>query len=358
MYVLVLPVSGGGFVSQLAIIQHLCEIKFVPNLILASSGGNVAAYIAAAANWEWAAIERISRELRQEFFYKPWCDVSIMSNIIGYFKGNIYNQGVGIHDFFKKHFTEESIVKYEIWTGTYNKNRQKSRLFCNKRKEDSILDVSCIDYELTQSMTPLFTNGDIKLIGDAGIASASIPSVVPSQKINDEEYIDGGVSSSSPLSIMQEPIFKHVKNNNDSLHIIYANSVDLSVPHVNEIHNIIDTWRQTADFLIKFQTVIDRLSAYELLRFNSEDIKKDEFNCNYENMLLIKEIYTKIKYTVLEIYPSPRKEINLSRFTGNDIVDAIRDCYGNCRCRLWWIPDKNNDYNQEINNIILKCKKN
>ena len=86
MNILVLPVSGGGFVSQLAIIQHLCTIDYKPDITLASSGGNVSAYISMAASWKWAAIERISRDLSQDLFVKPWNDIMILSIITGYFK--------------------------------------------------------------------------------------------------------------------------------------------------------------------------------------------------------------------------------------------------------------------------------
>jgi hypothetical protein len=356
MYVYVLPVSGGGFVSQLAIIQHLCEIKFLPNIILASSGGNVAAYIAAAANWKWAAIERIARELSQDLFLCPWTQISSLSLIIGYFKGNIHNKGSGIHDFVNKHFTKENIKKYEIWTGTYNKTRQKARLFCNLNDKDSILDVSCIDHELTQSMEPLFADGDMSIIGDAGVASASIPSIVPSQKIFDEEYIDGGVASASPLSIMQEPILKYVNDNKESLHILYINSVDLSNPNIKPIHNILDTWKQTANDLIRSQTVIDRLSCYELLRCHSNKINKTEFVCSHAVLLKIKKIQSKVKYTMIEFYPTTHVEINLTKFNGNDVVNSIRESYQKCRCRFWWISSGSIDIDNEINLLLEECR--
>lgn len=358
MRILVLPVSGGGFVTQLAIIQHLCEIKYIPDLVLASSGGNVAAYIAAAANWKWPSIERISRELSQDLFVKPWNQVSSLSMIIGYFKGNIHNKGSGIHDFFRRYFTPETITKYEIWTGTYNKNRQRSRLFCNRSKETSIVDISYIDYELTQCMEPIFTNGDMNLIGDAGVASASIPSIVPAQKIYEEDYIDGGVAGASPLTIMQEPILKYVQKHQENLHIVYVNSVDLSNPNIKPGHNLFDTWRQTANSLIKFQTVIDRLAAYELLRCHNGNIYKEEFNCNYENMKRINTVQDKISYSMLEIYPINHVELPLSSFTGNDVVNAIRSAYGNCKCRLWWIIPESITIQREINEIVNLCKQN
>jgi len=352
MYIYVLPVSGGGFVTQLAIIQHLCEIKFIPKIILASSGGNVAAYISSAANWKWAAIERIARELSQDLFICPWIKIASLSLVIGYFKGNIHNKGSGIYEFVNKYFTNESIKKYEIWTGTYNKNKQRARLFCNLSKKDSILDTSCIDYDLTQSMEPYFADGDMTIIGDASVASASIPSVVPSQKIFDEDYIDGGVASASPLSIMQEPILKYIHSKNEKLHLLYINSVDLSNPNTKPIHNILDTWKQTANDLIRSQTVIDRLSCYELLRCHSNKINKNEFVCDHQTMTKIKSIQDKIKYSMLEIYPIQRIELNLSNFNGNDVVDGIRDAYTKCRCRFWWISTGNVTTDNEIIKVL------
>lgn len=356
MYVLVLPVSGGGFVSQLAILEHLCEAKFIPNLTLASSGGNVAAYIAAAANWKWAGIERIARELSQSLFARPWNSVMSISMIIGYFKGNVYNKGDGVYDFLSKYFTSSTITKYEIWTGTYNKNRQRARLFCNRSKEKSIVDVSCIDHDLTQSMEPIFANGDITVISQAGIASASIPAVVPAENIMGEDYMDGGVAGASPLTIMQEPILKYTRDHNSALHLVYVNSLDLSCPDIKPIHNVFDTWKQATRDLVRSQTVIDRLSGYELLRCHPGTMNKEEFVCNHNNMERIKEIQSKVNYSILEIYPTSRFNVELVKFDGDDVIRAIRTAYKNCKCRFWWMSSNENICDPEICNLIDKCK--
>lgn len=356
MYVLVLPVSGGGFVSQLAILQHLCESKIIPDLTLASSGGNVAAYVAAAANWKWSGIERVARELTQDLFVRPWSSVPSLAFIVGYFEGNVYSKGSGVHDFLSRHFTSETIVKHEIWTGTYNKDRQKARLFCNRNKECSVVDVTCIDHDLTQSMEPIFTDGNIEIIAKAGIASASIPAIVPAQIIYDEPYIDGGVAGASPLTIMQEPILKYVRNNKVSLHIIYVNSVDLSSPNLKPCHNVLDTWRQATHDLVRSQTVIDRLSGYELLRCQHGIMNKEDFICNYENMERIKEIQSKVMYSMLEIYPIQTCDVNIVAFNGDDVITAIRKTYGNCKCRLWWIIPSENICTQDICQLLSQCK--
>lgn len=397
MYVLVLPVSGGGFVSQLGILQHLCESHFIPDLTLSSSGGNVAAYVAAAANWKWPAIERIARELSQDLFSRPWNSVSSLALVIGYFKGNVYNKGNGVHDFLLRHFTESSITKYEIWTGTYNKNRQKARLFCNRSNkiknmpteddetvsnkksfphsvsidenkvkntstksiskiETSIMDISCIDYDLTQSIDPIFAAGKIELIADAGVASASIPAIVPAQKIMDEDYSDGGIAGASPLSIMQEPILKYARDNNVPLHIVYINSVDLSNPRVKPIHNILDTWKQATNDMIRSQTVIDRLSGYELLRCHPGIMNKEEFICNYENIERVKLIQARVNYSMLEIYPTDRFDVELANFNGNDVISAIHMAYKNCRCRLWWISPSDSLCDPDVCHLLDACK--
>lgn len=356
MYILVLPVSGGGFVSQLAIIQHLCESKFIPDLTLSSSGGNVAAYVAAAANWKWAGIERIARELSQDLFAKPWNSVLSLSMIIGYFKGDVYDKGMGVRDFLSRHFTSSTITKYEIWTGTYNKSRQKARLFCNRSKEESIVDISCIDHDLTQSMEPIFSNGDIELIAQAGVASASIPAIVPAQKILGEDYIDGGVAGASPLTIMQEPILKFTQENQASLHILYINSIDLSCSNVKPIHNVLDTWKQAATNLVRSQTVIDRLSGYELLRCHPGTMHKEEFLCNYENLQRVKQIQSKIKYSMLEIYPTSRFNIEIVSFNGDDVIAAIHTAYKNCRCRLWWLSPNTEICDPDVCVLLDACK--
>lgn len=337
MHLLILPVSGGGFVTQLAILQHLCELEYIPDLILASSGGNVAAYIAAAANWKWNNIERISGELSQELFVKSWNSITSLSMVIGYFKGDVFNKGNGVNKFMNKYFNENTVKKYEIWTGTYNKNQQKARLFCNRSKDDTILNMKYFDHDLIQTMEPVFTNGNLELISNVGAASASIPALVSPQIIDGEDYIDGGVASASPLTLMQEPIIRYIRENNDSLHMIYVNSIDLSHSNYKQNNNVFDTWKQASHNMVKSQTVIDRLFAHEMLKKNKGEMKRKDGTCNYQNMKEIKELQKNIKYSLLEIYPNGDFDINLINFNGDTIKSAIHIAYKNCKYRFWWI---------------------
>lgn len=339
MNILILPASGNNFGIQLSILQHLCEIDYVPDLTLASSGGNICSMIASGANWNWAHIERIARDLKSSYFVKNWCDISSVSKCIGFFNGNKFDHGEGSSDFLKKYFTKESISKHEIWTGTYNKERQKFRLFCNKSKKDSIINCDDIDYDLTQSMEPSFADGDIDKIATFSLASAAIPSILPPVLIDGELYIDGALSGASPLTLMQGSIVKYLKNRNDHLHITYVNSKNLSTANDDDDGNLLKTYLYAVESLLKSNTLIDRLAAYELFNFNNynDEVKKISFPCNYDELLKMKHKRSKVRYSLLELYPTKNVSIDITNFDGDDIKKALRAIYGTCMCTFWYI---------------------
>jgi hypothetical protein len=382
MKIFILPVSGGGFVVQLAIIQHLSELNIIPDLTMSSSGGNVAAYISAAADWKWNKIEMISREMNNNLFAKPWSNIALISFLTGFFQGNLYNKGSGVEDFLKKYFTPEKIVKHEIWTGTYNKDTQKAQLFCNRSKCDSIMAKFKMDHNLTQSMDNIYADGNIDLLAKVSLASASIPGIVPPQIINGKPYTDGGNFGASPLTIMKGSLIQYItktkKNKNGAIsnsedgencaiyngengengkkidcekciHLFYINSVDLSDIEKFDSFNVLDIWKQATEDLIRSFCVFDRLAAYEILRSQSNDIKSHNFKCTYNNLKKIKKISKLAKYTLLELYPQDPLEVNITSFTGDDTINAIRKAYNNCLCRFWWVS---NDNDEKITNIF------
>ena len=343
MRVLVLPVSGGGFTSQLAIMEHLCETHFVPDLTLASSGGNLAAYICSAAKWKWASIKRIASELSQDIYARPWNRNSWVTMVIGYFKGNAYNKGSGAYHFFMKYFDSETIGKYEIWTGTYNKERQKARLFCNRKESESCININLINKDLMQSMDPVFADNQIKLLSEVSMASASIPSLVPCEIIEGEPYSDGGLSNASPLVILKDSIYQKVRNENLPLHLIYVNSVDLSIPDIKPCKNIIDSLKQIPHILVKSHVVNDRSAGYDLINLLGYDLINhqgykiifEEYKCDYDTLIIIQNIQKNVMYSLLEIYPMENNDINIVFFKGEDIVKSIEKCYEKCMCRFW-----------------------
>jgi len=334
MHVIVLPVSGPRFVVQLGITEHLCEAKIYPTLMLASSGGNVCAHIAAAADWKWPAIERISRQLKPNLFVSPWSGFKPAAQIIGYFNGNIHNRGQGVEDFLRNNYTERTLRKYEIWTGTFNRTQDKARLFCNLDK--SMLNVDDIDKDLSKSMDPVYINGDISLLSKSSLASASIPAVVPPQIIDDEEYIDGGVAGASPLIIMQNIILNYAQDKN--LHIFYINPLPVAEADksLRPQRNVIDTWKHAAKSIITSQNVLDRVCGYNMVNSLCKDIQKVTFPCSCRNLRYVTKLQQYCRATMLEIQPEREQPFNIIDFTEADIIMGIRKTYGHCLCTLWY----------------------
>lgn len=212
-----LPISGGCFVSQLGL---LCEVfnaiklnnngevkgclNYQPNLVLCSSGGNVAAYVGLAGDWSEAGILRVARELKSEIFVKSWFpkDLSfIPSWFLTFVTGTLYRKGSGGVELFHQIFNSNTVQRVEIWTGTYDKNNRKAQFFCNLSRGNSMIDPDIFSgYRDRYDSMPLeFLNGNLTQLAHSTNASAAIPVLVSHQKINENDYADGGVIYPSPL---------------------------------------------------------------------------------------------------------------------------------------------------------------
>lgn len=343
MILLVLPISGGGFVAQLALIKHMCIANIIPDVSLASSGGNVSAYIAAAGDWKWASIERISGDLNKSLLSTQWSAIGCLSLVIGYYKGNIYSNGTGIKDFFDKYFTTDTVKKYEIWTGSYNKTKQKIQMFCNRGKYESIINTDDLDHNLTQTLEPVFADGDIDLISKATLGSASVPTLVPGERIGDDEYIDGGVGGASPMIYMKQPILKHLNEKKDDLHIIYANSLDVEKTSLINQRNFMDNLKGITNNITTSQKIMDRLCCYDILLNANKTIIKKNFPCNHINLTIYKNIILYSSMSMLEIYPDETHDVNIMTFEGENVKKSIKKIYPKCSCRLSLIFKDNID---------------
>jgi predicted acylesterase/phospholipase RssA len=228
MEAMVLPVSGGGFPAQLGLIQALLDGGYSPpHLVLASSGGNVAAYVAAMAGWNVNAISRVSKSLTQDLFIRNWIPFPL-HHLFGFFQGSLYRHGNGADSLLSTYSTQSSIQRTEIWTGCYNSLRKKAHFFCNRSADSTLLDHSYVDEDLMQCLPPTYLDGDMARISTVGMASASIPTIVPPVMIDGEPYVDGGLLYASPLTALQDALLEASdRQYGGRLHLTYVNSFDL-----------------------------------------------------------------------------------------------------------------------------------
>lgn len=333
MELLVLPVSGGGYVNQLSSILDLCEIKYKPDVVLSSSGGNVCAYISSAADWNYHNIIRISQDMCKTMFSKPWSTIPVVSYIIAFFRGNAYDEGAGAKEFFNAHFNKETIDKYEIWTGAYNKDLQKATIFCNREKNKSIFKNSFCQTSICENCECIYLNKDINLIVDASVSSAAIPAVIPPKKIKGNNYVDGGVAGSSPLLMMKESIINYIRNNKKFLHLIYINPINFDKPKIFEGENIMVNWKQTFANIVNSQILTDCQIAYHLLLILNYEMNRIEFPSTAENLKQLKKIEN--YHYLLEFYPVEPNDINIVDFNGEEVGKNLIENKGNNICKLW-----------------------
>jgi predicted acylesterase/phospholipase RssA len=375
MRIFVFPVSGGAFPVQLGLIAELYEAtQSEPHIALGSSGGNVAAYVGLAAKWKYPLMVEIVTKISSSMFARSWwpsyfyLDSILSSGLIGFFKGSFYAEGKGTTEFFKTMFTPESIGEVEIWTGTLNRMTGKGEMFCNRKPEESLIrprDQDTYASLFSRDCMPLnYMNRHLDLISQVTMASASIPLLVPERTINGQEYVDGGTLFASPLTALQDEILETLARLNDSsngvptdpmspmspmisgldkvkgreaLHLNYFSSFDLQATYATRPQSMYDNGTATVGELIKSLCIQDRLAAIEILRTPGYAIDYIELEGNQDNLKLVHTIRQHSLKSLLELYPSQSRVINLTKFTGADITDLMTFTRQHYRIRFWYI---------------------
>lgn len=340
MQLLVMPISGGAFVNQLAVCAHLGATGYRPTCVFGSSGGNVAAYIALAAEWNWAAIERVTRELSGQMFARPWHSICSIAFVQAYNKGYMYNNGEGVEEFYEFHFTPSSVAGVEIWTGTQNVETQRAALFCNRAS--STLDLKALDLALYGACDPVFCNGDVSLIARASVASASIPSVVPPVVIDGRHYVDGGVCSASPMSTLGACVERTCADRGEDCHIVYAAPCNLHTTEEAEFGNLVSNSRRAARDVVRSQTVLDRAAAHCVVKGLARgcEVRSAHFMVDEMTEREIAALCAGHRYSLREYYPRKPREVNILDFSGETAVRLMKEAQAELCCEVWYACPK------------------
>jgi hypothetical protein len=356
----VLPISGGGFVSQLALlselydatveddmdhhvrdqflgINHRKSLPGTPDLVLASSGGNVAAYLAMVSGWSSSAIANNMRAVKSSIFVQPWTPSFLPTWVMYPFTQSVYRNGSGMEELFTSMYTPISIKQTEIWSGTYNTISQKSRLFCNLSEENSFIKASSITHRipLYDSDSMVYLDGDIVKISKAVHASAAIPIVTEGVYIDSIKYSDGGVSYSSPLV----PISEHLKKSVDKylkvpspckkvIQMFYFCSYDME-------QLFPDTVYAKVGLLIHSSALQDRAASLSFMEKYTE--LEDPVLYPSLNSKKLREILREIKdksYLVW-FYPLNAKSVNVADFSFKELQEYVEWTRKNYAAIIW-----------------------
>lgn len=335
MRLLVLPISGGSFVNQLAILSLLTLTFYQPEIIFASSGGNVAAYTAVAGEWSWAGLQRVAGEINSRMFASPWSPLPPLAFIQAYSKGYMFQQGKGVKDFFATYFTPESMDQIEIWTGAQELETQKAALFCNRC--ESILNLDFFNHHLLNSQPPFFCQSNVELISLASTASASIPSVVPPVKINDHNYVDGGVCSASPMHLLAETVLQTCEEQDSDCKIFYISPCNLYDQQEYSPGNLVQNSKQAARDIVRSKIVLDRVSGYQVVaRLAKNKLQTRHFILDERTIQEVISLSDQYPYVFIEFYPLNPQELDIFKFDGPKVISTLIQVEKQLECYVWY----------------------
>jgi hypothetical protein len=342
MNVTIFPVSGGGFPVQLGLISILTDRGIKPRISVGSSGGNVAQYVALAAEWKAEEIPRLASLIQSWMFSSSWWPSGfsyvLPSWMIGYFKGSIYASGEGANSLIKSVFSNKTPLDTELWTGTLNRTTSKGEFFCNLSKGASELCQSDIDLRELNIEPLSYMNGDVELISSVTVASASIPALVPDKKIGENSYCDGGTVMASPYSALEPAITALSTKLSQPLHLIYINSYDMeSSMGPASYSSVLMNEVSAAKEIIRNLIIQDRLSCIECLKEISTNIKYISLKCTQDTLNHVEEYKSRARRSLLELYVKEDYSIDLMSFNGDDIIKSIEKSKHSAYMRFWWV---------------------
>jgi len=329
----VLPVSGGAFPIQLAGLSKMCQTKHHFDVVLASSGGNVAAYLAMSGSWHWAGIERAVNQMRPDWFSRAWSPVWLLSSWYSYTNRCMRASGKGVLDFMLRNFSRDSVQQTEIWTGAFNKTTQKTCLFCNLDRDKVTLRPSARQLLVANQEDPIYASGDLGLISKYSLASASIPHAVPGVEINGSMIIDGGMSSASPLSTLATEIENHPAK---VINLTYFSYGDVETTSPCTRGDLVTDIMGTIGSLIKCLAIADRRRACEIIARRGP-LETAHFAIDWNTLEVVEELRKQTGSSMLEIYSTCTEYIDIDEVHPEAVMCLMKRAENNMHGRLWYI---------------------
>lgn len=339
MRIYVLPISGCEFINQLGLLSELyCAFKLIrkftsyydyaPHLVLGSSGGNISAYIAMSADWNDKGIIEKTSYLECDMFISNWIPIFPSWFAIP-LTGSLYRPGYGFTPFFKNFYTPINIQRSEVWTGTFNKLKCKAEFFCNKSENNAIIKNDC-EEDLYCTLPYTYLSGNIKEISTCTTASASVPFLTQSCKIDMTQYADGGVLYASPLIPLSDKLRNQLCGKR--LQLFYFCSYNMGMG----LGESIITMGQPFQALIHSNILKDRNSCVDLLRSISPDpthIHRERLNTVELSNII--EDCEQCQHFVIILYPIHNSKLEMSGFTHKDVINCINKTREEYGAHIW-----------------------
>ena len=209
----ILPVSGPQFPLQLFTIRKLSkaavelgqETAFIPDGVLASSGGTVASILGIGARWNYRKLDQLLYVVSSEKVFSSWAyGVPGYVNILTV--GSIFTVPTNINTLITDIIpTKRMLFDTELVIGTFN----------TQLRIDTNFSTWTTDTTLYTRDSVAYCDYNFEAITKASVASFALPFVLPPEKIttsdgNDYTYQDGGLYAPSPYTSLGTKLMTNV----------------------------------------------------------------------------------------------------------------------------------------------------
>lgn len=338
MEILIAPISGSLFAAQSAALWKLTTFDYKPEICFTGSGGGVAVMTAITANWSPSKIFAVSSSISSECFISPWASskMNILPSFMnGIIHGSLYNTTRKGETLLRDHVTEETVQGVELWMSAINEISGRVLLASNMTRERSIIRGDKLDTKLFEYEGLSYMSGNLSLIAKGILASACIPIMVKSVQIDDQSYVDCGVKYGSSFT----PMFREVLSiaRKGGVHMTYIVGCDLTRNPIKKKKTVglFDHIQLNSSHATRSHMEYDRNMAHMII---TDDCDEDPCYCEFsiKDIAMILEKRKLARRSLTEIYPSQSIPLDLVKFTGEQLTEAIKEYGDYLQVRVWW----------------------
>lgn len=273
---IVSPISGGLFVSQIATMTAILETGVTVDAYFGNSGGAIANLIALKFNKtnHRRSMLRTLLRINKTMFTKPLVSTnnplsSVLSAALSLLSSHLNKNGDGAITLIDDLFTESELRSTEFWIGRYNIKGNYNELVCSKSRSVLFeLDTTYLR-NINGTYNISYTDGNKDQIANAISASASIPGVKPwvIDDINNNLYWDGGIAMASPFTAFITSWYKRIVAKGEIAQIWYnmgSNYIDADIEYFNESAHWSSHLLTTIKWMINFTIQRERQVIYDM----------------------------------------------------------------------------------------------
>lgn len=344
-------ISGGYFVSQTSILTAI-KTSFPDgqdfDIYFGNSGGAISNLLSLQYNGTKESVERVLYSISSSMFISPWVSTnipfsSVASRMFSVFKSSFYNDGKGSKDVLRSFFTKRQLSQTEVWMGKFNIETNKNALLCTSNTTKSVLRPYINDdyvKEFSSVESIRYADGNIDDISETLNATSSIPGYRPGVKINNVEYMDGGIGSASSGGLLMNSIWRHSQatgNNYQFFYVIgpdFTDDTESKKTHwVQELGTAVKQFTRTSIYR-------ERQALFELwLRINSQN---DTTNLTTSTIRSRSDLSTFFTTNATGSYfitcYAKNRKVNIINFDRQELKDTFDDCFDNVYFEVYLAP--------------------